>query len=99
MTRADQKWVSGSHRLLPIQARFFAEDVGERDHWNQAVMLRPKDRLDWEVMGRTIAAVLDHHDACGFASKPRTAVARGAWRRSGVRLNCCGSEALLMATL
>ncbi|MBR1233998.1 non-ribosomal peptide synthase/polyketide synthase, partial [Bradyrhizobium sp. AUGA SZCCT0182] len=62
-TRADQGLVSGSHRLLPIQTRFFAEDVTERDHWNQAVLLRPNDRLDWEVMGRAIAAMLAHHDA------------------------------------
>ena len=74
--RADQGLVSGSHPLLPIQTRFFAEDVGERDHWNQAVLLRPKDRLDWKVIGRAIAAVLDHHDALRLRFEARD----GVWR-------------------
>ncbi|CAN7202807.1 non-ribosomal peptide synthase/polyketide synthase [Bradyrhizobium sp. LjRoot220] len=74
--RADQGLVSGSHRLLPIQARFFTEDVGERDHWNQAVLLRPKERLDWEVMGRAIAAALNHHDALRLRFEARD----GVWR-------------------
>ena len=62
-TLADQGQVTGPHSLLPIQARFFAEDAGKRDHWNQAVLLRPRDRLDWEIMRRALAAVVDHHDA------------------------------------
>ncbi|ANW03875.1 non-ribosomal peptide synthetase [Bradyrhizobium icense] len=60
---ADQGAVTGPHALLPIQARFFAEDAGNRDHWNQAVLLRPRDRIDWDIMRRAIAAVVDHHDA------------------------------------
>ncbi|MBR1212272.1 non-ribosomal peptide synthase/polyketide synthase [Bradyrhizobium sp. JYMT SZCCT0180] len=74
--RAEQGLIVGSHRLLPIQARFFAEDVGERDHWNQAVLLRPKDRLDWQVMGRAIAAVLVHHDALRLRFEAKD----GVWR-------------------
>ncbi|MCA6120231.1 amino acid adenylation domain-containing protein, partial [Bradyrhizobium sp. WSM 1738] len=62
-TLADQGQLSGPHSLLPIQARFFAEDIGKRDHWNQAVLLQPRDRLDWNVLRRAIAAVVDHHDA------------------------------------
>ncbi|EGH26576.1 pyoverdine sidechain peptide synthetase IV, D-Asp-L-Ser component, partial [Pseudomonas amygdali pv. mori str. 301020] len=31
--------VSGSLPLLPIQARFFEQDIPERQHWNQALML------------------------------------------------------------
>ncbi|MGJ5068406.1 non-ribosomal peptide synthase/polyketide synthase [Bradyrhizobium oligotrophicum] len=49
--------------LLPIQRRFFAEDAGERHHWNQAVMLVPSARLDWRLMARAIDAVVAHHDA------------------------------------
>ncbi|MDQ8732839.1 non-ribosomal peptide synthetase, partial [Bradyrhizobium sp. LHD-71] len=60
---ADQRPVSGRHQLLPIQIRFFDHDAGERDHWNQAVLLQPRDRLDWRVMRRALAAVVDHHDA------------------------------------
>ncbi|MCK1637526.1 non-ribosomal peptide synthase/polyketide synthase [Bradyrhizobium sp. 157] len=60
---AEQGQATGPHSLLPIQARFFAEDAGKRDHWNQAVLLRPRDHLDWEMMRRAMAAVVDHHDA------------------------------------
>ncbi|MBR1251127.1 non-ribosomal peptide synthase/polyketide synthase [Bradyrhizobium sp. AUGA SZCCT0169] len=75
-TRAEQGLIVGAHPLLPIQTRFFAEDVGERDHWNQAVLLRPKDRVDWQVMGRAIAAVLAHHDALRLRFEARD----GVWR-------------------
>ena len=51
------------HRLLPIQTRFFDEESGNRNHWNQAVLLVPQSRLDWEVLRRALAAVVDHHDA------------------------------------
>ncbi|WP_035642219.1 non-ribosomal peptide synthetase, partial [Bradyrhizobium sp. ORS 375] len=49
--------------LLPIQRRFFDEDAGERHHWNQAVLLVPKARLDWQAIGRAAAAVVAQHDA------------------------------------
>ncbi|WP_156434823.1 non-ribosomal peptide synthetase, partial [Bradyrhizobium lablabi] len=73
---ADQGQVTGPHSLLPIQARFFAEDAGRRDHWNQAVLLRPRDRLDWDVMRRAVAAVVDHHDALRL----RFEEGEGGWR-------------------
>ncbi|MEH2523002.1 MULTISPECIES: non-ribosomal peptide synthase/polyketide synthase [unclassified Bradyrhizobium] len=72
----DQGPVSGPHSLLPIQARFFAEEAGKRDHWNQAVLLRPRDCLDWQVLKRVIAAVVDHHDALRL----RFEESEGTWR-------------------
>ncbi|MCP3401818.1 non-ribosomal peptide synthase/polyketide synthase [Bradyrhizobium sp. CCGB20] len=75
-TLADQGQVSGPHPLLPIQSRFFEEDTGHRDHWNQAVLLQPKDRLDWDVMRRALAAVIDHHDALRL----RFEESQGGWR-------------------
>ncbi|MBR1230344.1 amino acid adenylation domain-containing protein [Bradyrhizobium sp. AUGA SZCCT0176] len=55
--------ITGVHRLLPIQTRFFNEGAGNRNHSNQAVLLVPQSRLDWEVLRRALAAVVDHHDA------------------------------------
>ncbi|WP_245322599.1 non-ribosomal peptide synthetase, partial [Bradyrhizobium valentinum] len=72
----DQGQITGPHSLLPIQIRFLADDAGKRDHWNQAVLLRPRDRLDWEVMGRALAAVVDHHDALRL----RFEEGDGTWR-------------------
>ncbi|MGJ5093278.1 amino acid adenylation domain-containing protein [Bradyrhizobium oligotrophicum] len=49
--------------LLPIQLRFFADDIPNRDHFNQAVLLIPRDRIDWSVLQRALDAVVRHHDA------------------------------------
>nr|WP_166817165.1 non-ribosomal peptide synthase/polyketide synthase [Bradyrhizobium sp. 1(2017)]QIO34957.1 amino acid adenylation domain-containing protein [Bradyrhizobium sp. 1(2017)] len=74
-TPADQGQATGPHRLLPIQSRFFAEGMENRDHWNQAVLLQPRDRLDWDVMRRALAAVIDHHDALRLRFEAR----HGGW--------------------
>ncbi|WP_271537163.1 non-ribosomal peptide synthetase, partial [Bradyrhizobium sp. CCBAU 45321] len=74
-TLADQGQVTGPHPLLPIQSRFFAEDMENRDHWNQAVLLQPRERLDWNVMRRALTAVVDHHDALRL----RFAQRQGNW--------------------
>ncbi|ANW03877.1 non-ribosomal peptide synthetase [Bradyrhizobium icense] len=49
--------------LLPIQARFFSEDIANRNHWNQAVLLVPQTRMDWETLRRALTTIVDHHDA------------------------------------
>ncbi|MCJ9732469.1 non-ribosomal peptide synthetase, partial [Bradyrhizobium sp. PRIMUS42] len=74
-TLADQGQVNGPHPLLPVQSRFFAEDTGNRDYWNQAVLLQSRDRLDWDVMRRALAAVVDHHDALRL----RFEESQGSW--------------------
>ncbi|MGY3617879.1 non-ribosomal peptide synthase/polyketide synthase [Bradyrhizobium sp. USDA 10063] len=74
-TPADQGPISGRHLPLPIQVRFFAQDIAERDHWNQAVLLCPQHRLDWQIMARAFAAVVDHHDALRL----RFAEVDGTW--------------------
>ncbi|WP_271537165.1 amino acid adenylation domain-containing protein [Bradyrhizobium sp. CCBAU 45321] len=51
------------HLLLPIQLRFLGEDAGDRHHWNQAVLLMPKSRLDWKLVELTLAALVAHHEA------------------------------------
>ncbi|WP_315833220.1 non-ribosomal peptide synthetase [Bradyrhizobium prioriisuperbiae] len=72
---SDEAKVAGPHTLLPIQLKFFGEDAGERHHWNQAVLLQPKDRLDWNVLGRALEAVVAHHDALRL----RFAETNGVW--------------------
>ncbi|MDU6375985.1 MAG: condensation domain-containing protein, partial [Bradyrhizobium sp.] len=62
--------------ILPIQRRFFAEDAGERHHWNQAVLLMPASRLDWRAIARAVAAVLAQHDAL----RMQFAEVDGAWQ-------------------
>lgn len=67
---------SGMRHLTPIQARFFAEDIGNRDHWNQAVLLLPHMPVDWETMRGVLAAIVEHHDALRLRFKQ----VDGAWR-------------------
>ncbi|AMA57435.1 non-ribosomal peptide synthetase [Bradyrhizobium sp. CCGE-LA001] len=74
-TPADQRQVTGPHPILPIQSRFFAEDMENRNHWNQAVLLQPRERLDWDVMRRALATVVDHHDALRLRFEGR----QGSW--------------------
>ncbi|WP_347339736.1 condensation domain-containing protein, partial [Bradyrhizobium aeschynomenes] len=61
--RAEQGLVGGPHPLLPIQLRFFEQELAAPDHWNQALLLRPQQRLDWDVARRAVASVVAHHDA------------------------------------
>ncbi|MBR0960066.1 non-ribosomal peptide synthetase [Bradyrhizobium japonicum] len=66
----------GMRHLVPIQARFFAEDIANRDHWNQAVLLLPHMQVDWETLRRALAAIVEHHDALRLRFKQ----VDGAWR-------------------
>ncbi|MCP3401820.1 non-ribosomal peptide synthetase [Bradyrhizobium sp. CCGB20] len=75
-TSTDVDAASGMRRLMPIQARFFAEDIGNRDHWNQAVLLRPRMQLDWETLRRALAAIVHHHGALRLRFKQ----VDGAWQ-------------------
>jgi amino acid adenylation domain-containing protein/non-ribosomal peptide synthase protein (TIGR01720 family) len=67
---------SGMRHLLPIQIRFFGEDIGNRNHWNQAVLLVPQTQMDWEVLRRALNIIVEHHDAL----RQRFKQVDGAWR-------------------
>ena len=49
--------------LLPIQQAFFADEIAERHHWNQSVVLQPHERLDPETLIQALQALIVHHDA------------------------------------
>ncbi|RMV20681.1 non-ribosomal peptide synthetase, partial [Pseudomonas savastanoi] len=55
--------ISGSLPLLPIQARFFELDIPERQHWNQALMLKPLQTLDAIHLQAALTALIEQHDA------------------------------------
>ncbi|WP_193076124.1 condensation domain-containing protein, partial [Pseudomonas sp. FME51] len=59
----DQGPVTGEAQLLPIQQSFFEEDVPERHHWNQALLLKPGKALEAEKLEQTLQALACHHDA------------------------------------
>ncbi|WP_302475267.1 non-ribosomal peptide synthase/polyketide synthase [Pseudomonas koreensis] len=59
----DQQAVSGAALLLPIQQQFFDDEIPERHHWNQSVLLQPRQPLDAEKVEQALRALVVHHDA------------------------------------
>ena len=58
----DQGPVTGELALLPVQQGFFAQAIPERQHWNQAVMLKPTQTLAADVLEQALGALVAHHD-------------------------------------
>ncbi|MEW5931880.1 MAG: condensation domain-containing protein, partial [Gemmatimonadota bacterium] len=54
---------TGEAPLTPVQRRFFAQEIPARHHFNQALLLLPRERLDAGALGRSVAALEGHHDA------------------------------------
>ena len=62
-TPAAQGPVRGEAPLTPIQRRFFTRPNPARSHYNQGLLLRPREALDPAVLARAAAALESHHDA------------------------------------
>ncbi len=61
--RAEQAEVTGEASLLPIQQWFFDAVRTARQHWNQAVLLKPLRRLELAPLAAALGALGRHHDA------------------------------------
>ncbi len=55
--------LDGDVPLLPIQADFLGKGLPVPSHWNQAILLQPRRRIDLAVLRRALEAVVTHHDA------------------------------------
>lgn len=55
--------VTGLVPLTPIQHWFFAQNLPESHHWNQAVLLEVKQHLNIQWLEQVIKQLLNHHDA------------------------------------
>ncbi|HEV2147588.1 MAG TPA: condensation domain-containing protein, partial [Longimicrobiaceae bacterium] len=71
----DEEVAPGEVPLTPVQLRFFEREVPDRHHWNQSLLLAPRERLDAAVLDRALARVAAHHDALRL----RFARRGGAW--------------------
>ncbi|MFC9773776.1 amino acid adenylation domain-containing protein [Paenibacillus chitinolyticus] len=58
-----QGTVQGQTELAPIQRRFFERHHTDRHHYNQAVMLESKSRLNEDVLRQAWDKLTLHHDA------------------------------------
>jgi non-ribosomal peptide synthase protein (TIGR01720 family) len=60
---AGQGPVAGEVPLTPIQRWFFAQGFADPHHFNQALLLEPRESLDPAALERAMAAIVEHHDA------------------------------------
>ena len=56
--------------LLPIQQLFFDMDIGQRQHWNQSVLLKPGKPLDAGLLEQALRVLLAHHDGLRLSFVP-----------------------------
>ncbi|HSF39994.1 MAG TPA: amino acid adenylation domain-containing protein, partial [Thermoanaerobaculia bacterium] len=74
---AGQEPVTGEVPLTPIQSRFFDLGVADPHHFNQALLLEPREPLAPAALNRALAAVVEHHDAL----RMRFDFEEGDWRQ------------------
>jgi non-ribosomal peptide synthase protein (TIGR01720 family) len=79
--KAEQGRVKGEVVLTPIQRRFFEEEMEERHHFNQAVLLGSRKRLEGEWVKEVVGKLLEQHD--GLRMRYRRGE-EGEWRQENV---------------
>jgi amino acid adenylation domain-containing protein len=53
----------GAVALAPVQQWFFEQAIPERQHWNQSLLLVPREALNIEALDRALEQLLTHHDS------------------------------------
>ncbi|WP_338485301.1 non-ribosomal peptide synthase/polyketide synthase [Pseudomonas trivialis] len=59
----DQEPVQGEVRLTPVQQHFFAQAIPARHHWNQSLLLTPRETLAPARLEAALTQLINHHDA------------------------------------
>ena len=60
---AEQGPVTGPLLPTPFQARFLATEIPNRQHWNQALLLKPVEPLEAPRLRQALTGLLEAHDA------------------------------------
>ncbi|WP_130908082.1 non-ribosomal peptide synthetase [Pseudomonas sp. Sample_16] len=74
-SQIDQGPAVGEVALAPVQQWFFEQEIPERQHWNQSLLLVPRVALNVEVLKRALEQLLTQHDSLRL----RYAQAENAW--------------------
>ncbi|MGB6031939.1 MAG: amino acid adenylation domain-containing protein [Bacteroidota bacterium] len=59
---AEQGLVTGPVPLTPIQYWFFEQNLTNRNHWNQSLLLEVQERLDGSILNQVVSQLMHHHD-------------------------------------
>ena len=59
----EQGPVSGPVALTPIQRWFFEQELADPHHFNQAILLEARERLDLRALAEAVRCLVRHHDA------------------------------------
>ncbi|HEX8185311.1 MAG TPA: amino acid adenylation domain-containing protein, partial [Blastocatellia bacterium] len=62
--------VSGAVPLTPIQQWFFEQNLPDRHHYNQAVLLEVSPTIDAHMLGTVVGHLMMHHDALRLRFAP-----------------------------
>ncbi|MET0497202.1 MAG: amino acid adenylation domain-containing protein [Steroidobacteraceae bacterium] len=79
VARESAETTSGVVPLLPIQAWFLEQPIPHRNHWNQSVLLSPREPLEHIYIAQALRAVMGWHDALRFRF---THSPEGLWQQS-----------------
>ncbi|QXH44121.1 non-ribosomal peptide synthase/polyketide synthase [Pseudomonas xanthosomatis] len=60
---AEQGQVQGQALLTPVQVAFFEQALGVPGHWNQSLLLAPRQALDPERLAQALERLVAQHDA------------------------------------
>ena len=59
----DQGAVTGEVILTPVQRSFFEQAIPVRQHWNQSLLLTPRETLEPARVEAALTQLINHHDA------------------------------------
>ncbi|MGE8186570.1 amino acid adenylation domain-containing protein [Pseudomonas sp. NPDC086278] len=66
----DQSPAVGAVALAPVQQWFFEQAIPARQHWNQSLLLVPREALDVEALDRALEQLLTQHDSLRLRYEP-----------------------------
>ncbi|MBF3214594.1 non-ribosomal peptide synthetase, partial [Pseudomonas aeruginosa] len=66
-SQAEQGPVQGDSALTPIQHWFFDLPLACREHWNQSLLLQPRQAIDLGLLRKSLQRLVEQHDALRLA--------------------------------
>ncbi|WP_145003791.1 non-ribosomal peptide synthetase [Pseudomonas oryzihabitans] len=76
--QAQQGPAAGEAALAAVQQWFFEQEIPNRQHWNQSLLLQARQPLDAERLEQALVRLLMHHDALRLRFRQED----GIWRQA-----------------